>query len=185
MASIKRSSRKTSGKTQRQRTRIHEKSWRSLNAKQKRIRKDSLTVLRSARRNPKKSLTQVIREHNENAEKRISMQTVLNNTGAFAKKDNRWTANPVDSVPRSMLMAENGKMISVETRNSEEASKIGRYHRAVQEFLDGRLENLDEFDRMTVTDSDGMEHVFETDRKTVEEINAIARVGDFPPVYDP
>jgi hypothetical protein len=83
-----------------------------------------------------------------------------------------------------MLMAENGKMISVETRNSKEASKIGRYHRAVQEFLDGRLENLNEFDSMTVTDSDGMTHVFETNRETVKEINAIARVGDFPPVYD-
>jgi hypothetical protein len=184
MASIKRSSRKTSGKVTS--TRLYEKPWRDLSPKQKRIRRDSLTVLRSARRNPDRSLTRIIRKHNKTAEKRIAMQTVLNNTGAFAKKNKRWIAKQSDAIPRSMLMAENGRMVSIETRNSEEASKIGRYHRAVQKLLDdGEYAKLGEFDGMTVTDSDGMEHLFETDEKKVREVNAIARGGDYPQVYLP
>lgn len=186
MVSVKSRSNKTSDKSQRKlrRTRIYEKSYRSLDKKQKRIRRDSLKVLRDARRNPTRSLTQVIREHNKTVEKKIALKTVLNNTAAFTKVNSRWVANKTDAISRSMLMAENGKSVSVETRNSEEASKIGRYEAAVKHYLNtGNLERLREFDGMTVTDSDGVEHRFETEIEKVKDAHAIARARDHPQVY--
>jgi hypothetical protein len=186
MASIKRPRKPALDKSQKRlrRTRIYEKSYRSLDKKQKRIRRDSLKVLRDARRNPTKSLTQIIREHNKTAEKKIALKTVLNNTAAFTKVNNRWIANKTDAISRSMLMAENGKSVSVETRNSEEASKIGRYEAAVKHYLNtGSLERLRVFDGMTVTDSDGVEHKFETEIEKVKDAHAIARASDHPQVY--
>ena len=71
-----------------------------------------------------------------------------------------------------------------EVADLEEASKIGRYHRAVREYTVNRNPDaLREFEGITVRDSDGNDHSFETDLESVEDIDEKARANDFPVVY--
>lgn len=164
-------------------TPIHKRPWSDLTPRQKRLRRVSLGILRTSR-NSNRSLTRIVREYNEiSNDRNISTKTVIRNTDAFTKKNRRWTPKESDTIPRMMEIGEKGKTKSIEVTSSKEASKIGRYHRAVRESIEGDDTNLKKFKNVTITDSKGRRHKLETDRGTVKEINEKARATDFPEVY--
>lgn len=173
-----------SSKPKNKKTPRHTTPWNQLTPRQKRLRRVSLGILRTARKSDK-SLTRIVREYNEiSSDRRISARTVIANTDAFTKRNGRWVAKEHDRIPRMMEIGENGKAASIEVVDLEEASKIGRYHRAVREYTVNRNpEALREFEGITVRDSDGNDHSFETDLESVEDIDEKARANDFPVVY--
>ena len=84
-----------------------------------------------------------------------------------------------------MLIAENGKLRSVEVSGSRHARTIGRYHNAVKFYLDsGDSSKLKKFSKKKIRDSDSNVHSFETRLKTVEEINERIEEIEFFEVYD-
>ena len=94
---------------------IHQKSWKHLTAEEKELRARSLEVLTESR-TTKKSLSKIARQ------KGISLKTVLYNTNAFKKINRRWAAKRFDKIPRSMIINEKGKKISIEINDSRHAS---------------------------------------------------------------
>ena len=173
-----------SSKPKNKKTPRHATPWNQLTPRQKRLRRVSLGILRTARKSDK-SLTRIVREYNEiSSDRSISTRTVIANTGAFSKRNGRWVAKKHDHIPRMMEIGEKGKAASIEVSSIEEASKIGRYYRAVREYtVDRNPDALRKFEGIAVRDSDGNDHFFETDLEKVEDIDERARANDFPVVY--
>ena len=118
---------KTDYKKEKKKIQIYQKSWKQLEPDEKELRVRSLEVLSKARAT-NKSLTKIAKQNG------ISLKTVLHNTNAFKKVNRRWVAKRFDKIPRSMIINEKGKKISVEINDSRYASMIGKYNNAVKEF---------------------------------------------------
>jgi len=156
---------------------IYRQSWKNLKPEQKEIRVRSLEVL-SEIRSTKKSLTKIARQ------KGISPKTVLHNTHAFKKVNRRWVPKKFDKIPRSMIINENGKKVSIEINDSRHASTIGKYHNAVKEFLNtGNKKNLSRFSKKKIKDSNGKTHSFETKPKKIISIEEKVEEPEFMDVY--
>ena len=157
---------------------LHKKPWNKLTPRQKSTRVKSLAVITQSKKT-KKTPSVIAREHN------ISFKTVQNHTNAFKKVNGKWVPKRFDKVSRSMLIAENGKLQSVQTSDSRHARTIARYHNAVKFYLDtGDSSKLKKFSKRKIKDSDGKIHSFETSLKTVEEINESIEEIEFFEVYD-
>lgn len=153
-------------------------SWNSLSPNQKFVRERSLEVLSIARKS-KQSLSKIAKNHD------ISLKTVIKNTNAFRKVNRRWIPKKTDKIPRSMIINENGKRISIEINDSRYASVIGKYHNAVKEFLNtGNKKKLSEFSKITIKDSNKNEHFFETNPKKIIQIEERVEEREFVDVYD-
>lgn len=156
---------------------LHQKSWNSLTPKQKLLRERSLEVL-SESRNGKKSLSKL------SSEKNIPIKTVLRHTNAFKKINNRWIPKKFDRISRVMLFNESGKETSIETRDSRIASKIGKYHSAIGEFLNtSNAKKLNKFKNKSIKDTQGNKHVFEIDLEQIIEIKQRKEEPEFAEVY--
>jgi hypothetical protein len=157
---------------------IFRKPWGKLTPRQKSTRTKALAVITQSKKT-KKTLSIIAREHN------ISIKTLQNHTNAFKKVNGKLVAKRFDKVSRSMLIAENSKLQSVEVSDSRHARSIGRYHNAVKFYLDtGDSSKLKKFSKRKIKDSDGNIHTFETRLKTVEEIHERIEEIEFFEVYD-
>lgn len=162
----------------RKRIPVFKKSWNKLTPRQKLFRKRSLEVL-SISRKSSKSLSKISRGLG------ISVRTVINNTNAFKKTNNKWTPKKFDKVSRSMLISQDGKMQSIHISDSRHARTIGQYHNAVKHYLStGDSAKLVKFAKRKIKDSNGMLHFFETRLQTVQEINEKIEEIEFFEVYD-
>jgi hypothetical protein len=142
------------------------------------LREKSLSVLVHSRRTGK-SPTKMARELG------ISFRTVQNHTNAFKKVHDRLVPKRFDKIPRTMLISENGKSISIEVSDSRHARTIGKYHNAVKQYLNtGNIKPLKKFSKKQIRDSSGKLHSFETDPKLVLEINERIEEIEFFRVYD-
>lgn len=170
---------KTDYKKEKKKIQIYQKSWKQLEPDEKELRVRSLEVLSKARAT-NKSLTKIAKQNG------ISLKTVLHNTNAFKKVNRRWVAKRFDKIPRSMIINEKGKKISVEINDSRYASMIGKYNNAVKEFLDtGNKKKLSEFSKIKIKDSNNKFHFFETRTKKIIEIEErVEQEPDRPQVYD-
>jgi|APSaa5957512535_1039671.scaffolds.fasta_scaffold58840_1 hypothetical protein len=156
---------------------LHQKSWDSLTPKQKHLREQSLDVLSKSRKS-NKSISKLSKEKN------IPLKTVLKHTNAYKKINNRWTPKKFDRISRVMLFNESGKEISIETRDSRIASKIGKYHSAVGEYLNtGNAKKLNKFKNKSIKDTQGNIHIFETDLEKIVEIKQRKEEPEFAEVY--
>ncbi|MDH5463191.1 MAG: hypothetical protein OEY17_04990 [Nitrosopumilus sp.] len=71
-----------------------------------------------------------------------------------------------------MLINEDGKEKSVETKNSRTAGIIGRYHNAVKHFLNtGDKSKINKFRNRKIKDSSGKFHILETNTDHIIRIN--------------
>jgi len=160
------------------RTKIFKKSWKELTPKQKATREKALAVLVQSRRTGK-SPAKIAKQTG------IPFRIVQTHTNAFKKVDGKWIPKKFDKIPRSMLISENGKLRSITISDSRHAKTIGRYHNAVKQYLNsGDVSKLKKFSKRKIKDADGNIHFFETDPKTVEEINERIEEIEFFEVYD-
>lgn len=156
---------------------VYKKSWNTLTPKEKPLRERSLEILGIARKS-KQSLSKIAKKHHTTA------NTVIKNTNAFKKINNRWIPKKFDKISRSMIINENGKEKSIEINNSKTASIIGKYHNAVKQFLNtGDKKFLSEFRNKTIKDSNGKIHKFETSPKKIIEINEKIEEPEFYEIY--
>ena len=156
---------------------ISRRSWRSLSPGEKLLREKSLEVLSEVRRN-KKSLTRASKDRG------ISIKSVLQHTGAFKKFGNRWLPKAYDRISRVMAINENGRIVSIEVRDSRTASKIGRYHNAVKKYLEtGDDTELKKFEDTKIRDAQGNTHTLETDADTIDEIAEGIEEPEFYDIY--
>ena len=158
---------------------IHKKRWEELTSRQKRLRRTSLEVMSSLRKSSnKKSLSKIAKE------KRIAPSTVIKNTKAFKKVNNKWIVKKRDSIPRPMTINENGQSKTIQVRDSRNASKIGKYNFAIKTFLEsGDKSKLVKFRNKKVKDIDGNTHIFETDATKIIKINERIESPELRDVY--
>ena len=158
-------------------TLINKKIWSKLTPRQKAVRERSLEVL-SVARNSKQSLSKIAKNHG------IALKTVLNNTNAFKKKDNRLVPKKFDRISRVMKINENGKVKSIEINDSRTASVIGAYHNAEKTFLNtGDSSQLKKFTKKRIKDSKRKIHKFETNKRKVIQINESIEEPEFYEIY--
>ena len=156
---------------------IHSRAWSVLTPRQKLFRKRSLEVLSESRKS-KGSLSKIARKNE------ISPSAVIHNTNAFRKKRKRWIPRKFDRIPRMMIINENGKASSIEVNDSRIASKIGRYHSKIREFLNtGDNKKLSKFKNVKIKDSKGVVHTLETNPKQIIEISERVEEPEFPEIY--
>ena len=158
---------------------LYKKPWSALSPRQKNIRRRSLDVLTRTKKSSK-SLSQISRELG------IPPRTVLNNTNAFKKTNNKWIPKKFDKVSRSMVIGNNGKLQSVEVSDSRHARTIGQYNSAVKQYLNsGDSTRLAMFAKRKIKDSDGNLHSFETRLDIVQALYLKIEELEFFEVYAP
>lgn len=156
---------------------VYKKSWKDLTPRQKSVRKRSLEILTVARKS-NQSLSKIAKNHH------ISLKTVLNNTNAFKKTNNRLTLKRFDRISRVIKTNENGKEKSIEINDSRTASLVGSYHNAVKQYLNtGDSSQLKEFSKKRFKDAHGKMHRFETNLKKIIEINERVEEPEFYEIY--
>lgn len=156
---------------------VEKRSWKTLSPREKLSREKSLEVLSDMRRNHK-SLTKASRD------KGISIKSVLDNIRAFKKVGNRWIPKAYDRISRVMAINEDGRIVSIEIKDSRTASKIGRYHNAVKKYLEtGDDSELKKFEGMKIKDAQGNTHTLETDTKAIDEIAEGIEEPEFYDIY--
>jgi hypothetical protein len=91
-----------------------------------------------------------------------------------------------DSIEVGMHIYEKGiGVTSLVTTNSDDRSLIGSYFNAVKKALvDNDYSRLDQFQNVTIIDSDGYAHEFETDLDALHEINEQQEEPEFFDIYD-
>jgi len=138
-----------------------------------------LEVVSSLRKpNSKKSLSTLAKE------KRIASKTVIKNTNAFRKVNNKWIVKKRDSIPRPMTINETGQSKTIQVGDSRSSSKIGKYNFAIKTFLEtGDKSKLQQFRNKKVKDIDGNTHIFETDTAKIIQINERTESPEFREVY--
>ncbi len=79
--------------------------------------------------------------------------------------------------PREMIIFENGREVQIEVDDSEEATKISRYHLALRSYLHSKgekkqeaLQRLKKIGFEGVMDMDGVLHIMETNSEVIQEI---------------
>lgn len=156
---------------------IHKKSWKDLTPRQKSLRERSLEILSIAKKS-KQSLSEISKNHD------ISLKTIINNTNAFKKINNKWIPKKFDRISRVIKINENGKEKSIEIKDSRIASSIGSYHNAVKQFLNtGNKKSLSEFRNKKIKDAYGKLHKFETNPKKIIGINERIEEPEFYEIY--
>ena len=156
---------------------IHKKSWARLTARQKLFRERSLEILGIAKKS-KQSLSEISKKNH------VSVKTVINNTNAFKKVNNKWFPKKFDRISRVIKINENGTEKSIEVNDSRIASSIGSYHNAVKQFLNnGNLKQLKKFAKIKIKDSNGKIHRFETNPKKIIHINERIEEPEFYEIY--
>lgn len=158
-------------------TPVHKKSWNNLTPKQKSNRERSLEVVSIARKS-KQSLSKIAKKHG------ISVKTVVNNTNAFKKINNRLVPKKFDRISRVMKINEKGVEKSIEIKDSRVASIIGSYHNAEKQFLKtGETKQLKKFSKRKFKDTSGKIHKFETRAQKIIEINERIEEPEFYEIY--
>lgn len=156
---------------------IHKKIWNELTPRQKSNRERSLEVLSIAKKS-KQSLSRISKNHD------IALKTVIHNTNAFKKENNRLIPKKFDRISRVMKINENGKTKSIEIKDSRTASIVGSYYNAVKQFLNtGDSSTLKKFSKKKIKDSKGKIHRFETSPKKIIEINERIEEPEFYEIY--
>ncbi|MCH7560137.1 MAG: hypothetical protein IIC67_02000 [Thaumarchaeota archaeon] len=156
---------------------LHKRFWNELTSRQKSNRERSLEVISIARKS-KQSLSKIAKNHG------ISPKTIMNNTNAFKKKDNRLVPKKFDRISRVMKINENGKEKSIEIKDSRTASIIGSYHNAEKQFLNtGDSSKLRKFSKNKIKDSKGKVHKFETNLRKIIKINEGIEEPEFYEIY--
>ncbi len=154
---------------------IYKRSWSELTNKERRSREKSLEVLSKVRKG--QSLSKA------SSELHTSPETVIKNTNAFKKVNNKWVAKKQDKISRLMGIYENGKQEWIEIKDSRTASIIGKYNSTVREFLrTGNTDVLKQFEK-PIKDSGGNIHYFETDPKKITEIIESQEEPEFYEIY--
>ncbi len=137
---------------------------RGLKPKERVNRIDSLSVLNKIRRgeDPRTVLE-------DSGLSNSILKTHLKNNIKFLK--NSIKVSKADKIPREMVIKEDGNEIPIITKNSKNASIIGKYHNAVRHFLDtGDNSNLKEFKKIRIKDVDGITNSLETNSDIIIEI---------------
>jgi hypothetical protein len=94
--------------------------------------------------------------------------------------------NPSDTLEVGMHIYEKDiGVTSIVTTNSDDRSLIGSYFNAVKKALEDNDESrLEQFRNITIIDSDGNGHEFETDLDTLHEIHEQQEEPEFFEIYD-
>ena len=144
---------------------MYKRDRNALSPSEKDTMENALKVLSLVRRG-KKSFNQASKEVG------LSKETILKYTNAFKKEGNHWKAKRFDKINRIMDIYENGKIVSIDTKDSRVASLIGKYGNAVKKYLNtGDASDLLKFKGKTIKDANGNLHIFETDLEVLEVIN--------------
>lgn len=156
---------------------VYKKSWIDLTPRQKSVREKSLEIL-SIAKNSKQSLSEIAKKNH------VSVRTVINNTNAFKKINNRLTPKRFDRISRIIKINENGKEKSIEIKDSRIASLVGRYHNAVKQLLNtGDFKHLKKFAKIKIKDSNGKTHKLETNFKKIINISERIEEPEFYEIY--
>jgi len=173
--------RKSSKKAAKERHRREVVVWnrrnQQLTVRQRLIREKSLEALSLVRRE---------RLSLRDAANRVGLdpETVRLNTNAFRKAHGRWKAKKSDSIPRTLVIYEKGRVIIVEVADSRIASLIGEYHNGVKQFLEtGKSSFLRELPRKRFRDIKRRSHTLETNPKSVLKIKAREAKPEFFEIY--
>ena len=156
---------------------IHKKPWTGLTPRQKSVREKSLEILSIAKKS-KQSLSEIAKKNH------VSVGTVIKNTNAFKKINNKWVPKKFDRISRVIKINENGTEKSIEIKDSRIASSIGSYHNAVKQFLNtSDKKSLSEFRNKRIKDAHGKLHKFETNPKKIININERIEEPEFYEIY--
>ena len=151
-----------------------------------RRRQSQLTPKQNAIRRASLEVLSEIRQSKVAHEKSISPITVIKYTGSFRKTKGRWIAKKSDSIPRSMVIYENGKEVSIELTSSKDATTVGKFHNAVKEYLNsGNDEALSRFNNKRVKDVNGKYHKFDTNASSIKVISEAIEEPEFYEIYSP
>lgn len=142
----------------------HKIPHKYLTRREKSIRRKSTSVLAKVRRG-EGSLTSISREYDTTPE------TVKRHTGAFKKEGYRWVGKRYDKIERVMRINENGYEVDITISDSRHASTIGKYHNAIQSFLESGDESyLKPFEGKQIRDSEGNYHTLDTNPNNIYNI---------------
>ena len=156
---------------------VYKKSWTGLTARQKLFRERSLEILSIAKKS-KQSLSEIAKKNH------VSVGTVIKNTNAFKKINNKWIPKKFDRISRVIKINENGTEKSIEIKDSRITSLVGRYHNAVKQFLNtGDKKSLSEFRNKKIKDAHGKLHKFETNPRKIISINERIEEPEFYEIY--
>jgi hypothetical protein len=152
--------------------------WKSLSSHLKQERNLAMEVLRSLRYG--NSMT------NSLGRIELSFDSVRNHLSSnLFKEKGRWMVLPDDQIEAEMLIYERGRgATTVITTNSKDRSTIGSYFATVKKALkSGDDTELDQFRTITIVDSDGITHSFETDLDTLYDIEDRQEEPEFVEIY--
>jgi hypothetical protein len=152
--------------------------WKSLSSHLKRERNLAMEVLRSLRYG--NSMT------NSLGRIELSFDSVRSHLGSnLFKEKGRWMVLPDDQIEAEMLIYERGRGVTtIITTNSKDRSIIASYFAAVKKALkSGDDTVLDQFRNITIIDSDGVAHTFETDLDTLYDIEESQEEPEFVEIY--
>ena len=159
--------------------------------------KDSLREAKSRSRGttrlPQKRVAQVIRRmrtgntslRRSARELGISPRTVLRRAGSVLKKGKggRYSAKPSDRLERLLLMPTPEGPREIATRNSREASRLGRYWAALHKYYEtGDASDLRKFTGQFITGTGGAKFPLLTDLGTLDRLGS-AGVLQFESLY--
>ena len=156
---------------------LHQRSWKQLTPYQREKRQKSLEVLKKMRTKGY-SITKASREVG------IKPKTVLKHTNAVKKVGTWWKAKRYDKIERTMRIASNGREYFVDTRDSRNASKLGKYQNALKIFYNTGDESvLIPFKNKRIRDSKGKWHTLETNPDKLWDIADVREDEEFYTVY--
>jgi len=153
-------------------------AWKNLSSETKRDRNLAFEVLRSMRKGEKfKNAVDIIGIKRETAIKQLGKYLI--------KSRGYWRVTKSDSIQASMPFYDRDQgYISIVTRNSQDRSKIGKYHSAVRKALEsGNDSGLRKFRNMVIVDAHGNSHHFETDLDALYEIEEAQEEPEFFEIY--
>jgi len=153
-------------------------AWGNLSSEAKRDRNLAFEVLRSMRKGEKfKNAVDIIG---------IKRETAIKQLGKYLTKSRGyWRVTKSDSIQASMPFYDRDQgYISIVTKNSQDRSKIGKYHSAVRKALEsGNDSGLRKFRDIVIVDTDGNLHYFETDLDSLYDIDEAQEEPEFFEIY--
>jgi hypothetical protein len=152
-------------------------AWNNLTPSEKVSRNQAFEALRLMRKGS--SLRDASKAVN------LSEREIKRQLGPTLRKVNgRWSARKHDSIQRQMTIYSKGRRLVIVTRNSRYASLIGSYLADVRHYLEtGNHKYLRKYRGKFVIDANGQKHFFETNTKTVREIDERIEDREFQEIY--
>jgi len=150
-----------------------------LTSKQQAKYNDSLEVLRLVR-----SGVSFTKARKDVGITTFTVKKFLGNTIRKSKK--RIVARKNDSLLRKVRIYENGKEIFIQIKGTKKVKLVAQYHSALGRRIDKNdITALEQFEKITIRNSKGRLHSFETDIEKIQEILSKREEPEFFTIYKP